>query len=448
MTNRATLSFLCATFAFAQDAAPRPDAAAGKPLSLKPERKIEFETTEGTWIAVDVSPDGSTLLLELDGDVYTLPIEGGEAKPLLTGMAFESQPRWSPDGKRIAFLSDRNGAENLWIANADGSAPKALSKERQGKFASPVWTPDGRFVLVSRSTPVSGTNEIWMYNVSGGSGVQITRATPAGAPATPPTPPAQRINSLGAALSPDGRYLYYARRSGTFSYNATFPLWQIVRKDRDTGDEDVITSENGSAFKPVLSPDGKLLVYGTRYETETGLRVRTLATGEDRWLKYPVQRDDQESAASRDVLPGYSFTPDGRSIIVCYGGKLHRVDIATGADSVIPFRAKVSLELGPLLDFQDSIDEGPVRSRLIMGAVASPDGLKVAFSALGHLYVAGLAGGAPVRLTKADVREYQPAWSPDGRISLSILQPWSTSVKMRSPIASSCESSSPSSNPV
>lgn len=412
MVMRALLPLLCGAIVLAQDA-PRPDAA-GKPLSLKAERKIEFETTEGTWIAVDVSPDGRTLLLELAGDVYTLPIEGGEAKPLLTGMAFESQPKYSPDGKRIAFLSDRNGAENLWIASADGTAAKALSKERQGKFASPAWTPDGRFVLVSRATPNSGTNEIWMYSASGGSGVQITRATPAGAPATPPTPPAQRQNSLGAAVTPDGRYIYYARRNGTFTYNANFPLWQIVRKDRDTGEEDVITAENGSAFKPVISPDGKLLVYGTRYETETGLRVRTLATGEDRWLKYPVQRDDQESAASRDVLPDYAFTRDGRAIIVCYGGKLHRVDVATGADAIIPFHAKVSLDLGPLLDFQDSIDEGPVVSRLIMGAVPSPDGTKVAFSALGHLYLSGLTG-APVRVTKSATREYQPAWSPDGR---------------------------------
>ena len=413
MMFRPITALVCATIVFAQDP-PRPDTA-GKPLSLKAERKIDFETTEGTWISVDVSPDGRTLLLELDGDIYTLPIEGGEAKAVLTGMAFESQPRWSPDGKRIAFLSDRNGAENLWISNPDGTAAKPLSKERQGKFASPAWTPDGRFVMVSRSTPTSGTHEIWMYSVSGGSGVQITKATPAGAPASPPTPPAQRLNSMGAAVSPDGRYVYYARRNGTFTYNANFPLWQIVRKDRDTAEEDVITSENGSAFRPVLSPDGKLLVYGTRYETETGLRVRTLATGEDKWLKYPVQRDDQESAASRDVLPGYSFTPDGSSIIVCYGGKLHRVDVPSGKDTVIPFHARVSLDLGPLLDFQDTIDERPVHSRLIMGAMPSPDGSKIAFSALGHLYVVPASGGTPVRVTKAEVREYQPAWSPDGR---------------------------------
>ena len=365
-------------------------------------------------MSVDVSPDGGTLLVELDGDIYTLPMAGGEAKPLLTGMAFESQAKWSPDGAKIAFLSDRNGAENLWIANADGSSPKALSKERQAKFVSPVWTPDGRFVLVSRSTPNSGTYEIWIYGVNGGSAVQLTKATPAGAPATPPTPPAQRLNSLGASMSPDGRYLYYARRNGTFSYNATFPLWQIVRKDRDTGEEDVITSEGGSAFKPVISPDGKLLVYGTRFETETGLRVRTLSTGEDRWLKYPIQRDDQESAASRDVLPSYSFTPDGRAIVANYGGKLHRVEIANGADSTIPFHAKVSLDLGPLLDFQESVEDGPmVTSRLIMGAVPSPDGTKIALSALGHLYV--VSGGRPARITKSTAREYQPAWSPDGR---------------------------------
>ena len=381
-----------------------------KGLPLKPDRKIDFKTDEGTWMSLDVSPDGKTILFELIGDLYTLPIDGGQATPLMTGLAFDSQPRYSPDGKTIAFISDREGSENVWIARSDGSDPKQLSKEQQGDFVSPSWTPDGEYVIVSKSTPLTGARELWMYNIRGGAGVQVTKAA-----ATPTVPRNQRVNVLGGIASPDGRYFYYSRRLGLFSYNVTFPLWQIARRDRTTGDEDVITQEHGSAFRPLLSPDGKLLVYGTRYETETGLRVRNLETGEDRWLKYPIQRDDQEAIASRDILPGYAFLPDGKRIVLNYGGGIHSLSVPDGEDRPIPFTAQVSQSLGPRLYFPARVDEGPVRARLIQQPVQSPDGKTLVFSALTHLYLSNAGNGTPARLTQADAREFQPAWSPDGR---------------------------------
>src|SRR5262245_20834790 len=79
-------------------------------LPLKPDGKIEFTTDEVTWMSLDVSPDGQTIIFDLLGDLYTLPISGGEAKRIVGGMSFESQPRFSPDGKNIVFLSDRSGA--------------------------------------------------------------------------------------------------------------------------------------------------------------------------------------------------------------------------------------------------------------------------------------------------------------------------------------------------
>jgi len=268
-------------------------------------------------------------------------------------------------------------------------------------------------VLVSRNPQGLGAHEIWMYNIHGGSGVQVTKSIPAGSPAT--MPQAQRLNFMGAIASPDGKYFYYARRAGSFSYNVTFPLWQIVRRNRTTGDEDVITSAPGSAFRPVLSPDGTQLVYATRFDTETGLRIRDLGTGEDRWLKYPVQRDDQESRATRDVMPGYAFTPDGKDLVMNYGGKIHRVQVATGEAPLIPFQAPVSLELGPQLKFESRVEEGPVHARLIQGAMQSPDSRRVVFSSLTHLYTVEVPSGSPRRLGTGNDREYQPAWSPDGR---------------------------------
>jgi Tol biopolymer transport system component len=379
-------------------------------LPLKPERKIEFTVDEGTWLSLSVSPDGKSILFDMVGDLYALPIQGGQAKRITSGLPFDSQPVFSPDGKMIAFTSDRDGSDNLWIANADGSDPKQLSKDKQGDFISPGWTPDGEYVLVSRSPEGLGTHEIWMYNIHGGSGVQVTKSSP-----TPATTPQQRLNFMGAIASPDGKYFYFARRTGSFGYNVTLPLWQIVRRDRTTGDEDVITSAPGSAFRPVLSPDGKQLVYGTRFDTESGLRIRDLSTGADRWLKYPIQRDDQESRATRDVLPGYAFMPDGKELVVFYGGKINRVQVATGESSVIPFKADVSLELGPQLKFESKVEEGPVHARLIQAPVQSPDGKQLAFSSLTHLYGLALPAGKAARLTSGNSREYEPAYSQDGQ---------------------------------
>ena len=91
----------------------------GLPLGMT--RSVDFETTEGTWMSLDVSPDGKTIVFELLGDLYTLPLAGGSATRITTGPAFDSQPRWSPDGKRIVFLSDRSGAENIWLCDAAGA---------------------------------------------------------------------------------------------------------------------------------------------------------------------------------------------------------------------------------------------------------------------------------------------------------------------------------------
>jgi Tol biopolymer transport system component len=381
-----------------------------KGLPLKSDRKVEFTTDEGTWLSLDVSPDGKTIAFELLGDIYTLPIEGGQAKLIAGGMAFDSQPKFSPDGKWIAFLSDREGSENIWIMHPDGSEVKQVSKDPNNEFASPSWSPDGNYIFVSKAGFGITTYEVWMYHVRGGTGVQVTKAKPA-----PTTPRKERHNAIGVVASPDGKYIYYAVRHGGFTYNAQFPLWQIARRDRKTGDEDVLIEQLDSSFRPVLSPDGTQVLYVTRYETESGLRLRNLQSGEDHWVKYPITRDDQESRFTRDLFPGYAFLPDGKEIVYNQDGKIHRLNLAAGTDTVIPFTAKVSQDLGPKLDFPQKVEQGPVKARLIQDPVESPDGKKLAFSALTHLYTLDLPGGKPQRLTSGNAREFQPAWSPDGK---------------------------------
>jgi Tol biopolymer transport system component len=382
-------------------------------LPLKADRTIEFTMDEGTWVSLDVSPDGKTIVFELLGELYTLPIEGGEAKAITTGMGFDSQPSYSPDGQHIAFISDREGAENVWVAKADGSEARPLTKDKQSLFASPSWTPDGDYVIAARQPQLPwGAFELWIYHFRGGSGVPITKGKPK-ADANPD----EYVNAIGAVASRDGKFLYYTRRPKMFNAynNLNFPLSQVARRDRTTGDEDTITEAPGSAFRPVLSPDGKWLVYGTRLDNQTGLRIRELATGEERWLKRPIQRDEQESRYTRDLIPGYAFTPDGRSVQAAYGGKIHRIDARTGEDRVIPFSAKVSQPVNTRLNFPIRVDDGPVRARLIQEPEPSPDGRHLAFSALTRLYLMDLPGGQPRQLSAEGAREFHPTWSPDGQ---------------------------------
>jgi Tol biopolymer transport system component/imidazolonepropionase-like amidohydrolase len=392
-------------------------------FTLKTAETIEFTTDEVTWMQVDVSPDGRTIVFDLLGDLYTMPISGGEATRIIGGLSFESQPTWSPDGRTIAFLSDRTGVENLWIADANGANPRAVSKDgrtndRPQIMVSPAWTPDGNYIVVSKSRPPEpGTFSLFMYHRDGGTGVRIGAAPPPqpgpDAQGPPPPPP---TNKMGAVVSPDGRFIYYTQRTGTFTYNARFPLWQIYRHDTETGDVTQITNAQGSAIRPAISPDGKWMVFGTRHKSQTGLRVRNLETGAERWLAYPVTRDDQESRASRDTLPRYDFMPDGKSLIVPVNGKLQRIDFASGDATPIPFTAKVQAEIAPRVYTPVRVDDGDkVRARLIRWPALSPDGRTLVFSAMNRLYIQDYPNGTPRLLTGATGEgEFMPAWAPDG----------------------------------
>lgn len=395
-----------------QAAASSASKDAAKPeqgLTLKTERELKFTTEEGTWISLDVSPDGQQIVFDLLGHIYLMPITGGNAKQITDGQGFDAMPRFSPDGSRIVFTSDRNGAENVWIANVDGTHLARITDDQQADFITPIWSLDGKSVIVARhGQELSSVWDLWMYYVNGGAGVQITKNAPG-------SPPGQRTNAIEPQLSPDGKYIYYTHRPGAFKvYDDTYPLSQIARRNLETGDEDMLTHAVGSAIRPVLSPDGKKLVYGTYYEGETALRILNLDTGEDHWLKYPVQHDMQETLYTEGLLPGYAFTPDGNSLVVFYGGKIHKLNVNDRSDPVIPFSAQIDRKLGPRLYFPTRVEEGPVKARLIQDPQESPDGKRVAFSVLTHLYRMDLPDGNPARLNNVEERAFQPAWSPDG----------------------------------
>jgi len=377
-------------------------------LPLVPTRPLKFTTDEGTWMSLDVSPDGKTIVFDLLGDIYTIPIGGGSANRITSGSGFDGQPRFSPDGKSIVFVSDRSGSENLYLVDPDGQHLRPMTRGPNQAYVSPAWTPDGQYVIVSKS------NDLWLYHRNGGSGLRLTGQTPPpqqGGPGGGNAP----SNFMGASATPDGRYIYASARVGPAGYNQMMGSTQIVMYDRQTGRLERRTLNLGTGFRPQVSPDGKWLAYGSRRMAVTGLKLRELSSGDERWLANDIQRDDIESRGSRDLLPGFAWMPDSKALVLAHHGHLWRVDATSGQQTQIPFTAEVDQMLGDLVRFEYPVNDTTLTVRQIRGARPSPNGKRLVFSALDRLWIMDLPSGTPKRLTTSAEGEHSPVWSPDGK---------------------------------
>jgi imidazolonepropionase-like amidohydrolase/Tol biopolymer transport system component len=368
-------------------------------LPLEVGRRLQFTAREGSWMSVDVSPDGGTVVFDHLGDLFTVPISGGAATRLTRGMGFDGQPRYSPDGEHIAFTSDRDGGENIWIISLDLTDTVQVTEGAHDRYVSPEWTPDGSYVTATKGS------KLHLWHRDGGGGAQLI------------TEPAN-LRTVGAAFGPDPRYVWFSGfvRQGSL-YNNGMNLYQLAVYDRETGAVSPRSNRWGGGFRPTLSPDGRWLVYGSRHIADTGLRIRDLASGDERWLAWPVQRDDQESSAQRDVYPGMSFTPDSREVVASYGGGIWRLPVDGGDPVEVTFEIDVDLPLGPLVDFSYRIEDTETFvAKQIRDAVPSPDGSRLAFTALSELYVMDWPDGTPRRLAgDLEAVQQHPTWSPDGR---------------------------------
>ena len=378
------------------------DDKKNKNLPLEAGRTFEFSLSEGSWIALDVSPDGETIVFDFLGDIYTIPVKGGEATQVTEGMQFDSQPRYSPDGKKIIFISDESGGENVWTYDFETEEKKQITKGNTNVYQSPEWSPDGKYMIASKQGG-GGLHKIWIYHVEGGSGARLIDGP-------------NQLRILEGAFGSDSRYVWYSSRTGSWQYNASLPQYQIGVYDRETGTRTTQSSRYGSSFRPTPSSDGKWLVYATRHDAETGLILRDLDTGDESWLAYPIQHDDMESRASRDPLPGFSFTPDNKAIVISYGGKIWKITIADKQAEEIPFTVNSKIDLGAELDFDYPIEDTPEFTVTQIRDIApSPDGKKLAFTALNEVYVMDLPDGSPQKLTDLEKTQAQPVWSNDGR---------------------------------
>lgn len=373
-------------------------------------RELEINTNEGTWIGLDISPDGKTIVFDMLGDLYTIPVTGGEAKILRSGFPYEVQPRFSPDGKKISFTSDAGGGDNIWTMNADGSNAKQVTKENFRLLNNAVWTPDGQYLIARKhfsSTRSMGAGEMWIYHVAGGEGLQLTVKKNAQQDAGEP------------CVSPDGQYVYFSEDmypGGMFLYNKdpNNQIYVIKQFDRTNGEIETVTGGPGGAFRPQISKDGKTLAFIKRVRTQSVLYLRNLETGEE-WPVYDkLSKDQQEAWAIFGVYTNFNWL-DASHIIIWANGKIMNVDVTKSTASEIPFTVHSKHKIIDALKFRQEVAPDKFSVKVIRNATASPDGKTLVFNSVGYLWKKDLPDGTPVRLTDNKTSfEFEPSFSPKG----------------------------------
>ncbi|MFN3512175.1 MAG: amidohydrolase family protein [Phenylobacterium sp.] len=396
-------------------APPRAEEAPKWDVSNPPggSREVAIDVTSGTWMSVDVSPDGREIVFDLLGDLYVMPISGGEARALTAGVAWDMQPRYSPNGRWIAFTSDRGGGDNIWIIDRDGSNPRQVTKETFRLLNQPAWTPDSEFIVARKhftSRRSLGAGEMWLYHRSGGEGLQLT------------TKRTEQKDTGEPAFSPDGRYLYFSDDTtpgGVFEYSRDVngQIYVIQRLDRETGEVEPYVTGPGGSIRPTPSPDGKSLAFIRRVRYKSVLYVMDLASGRETPVFDGLDRDMQETWAVHGVYPAIAWTPDSKSLVVWAGGKIKRIDAANKAVYEIPFRVRTTRAVQEAVRFPVQVAPPEFKVRMLRWPEVSPQGDKVVYQALGYLWIKDLkSNAAPRRLTRqATHHEFYPAWSRDGR---------------------------------
>ena len=408
--KRALIVTLIALLASQLSAQQSPKWNVEKPTG--PSKSLSFQTNEGTWMNLDLSPDGQTIVFDLLGDIYKMPVTGGKATLLAGGMASEVQPRFSPNGKYISYTSDKEGGDNIWIMNTDGTGKRAITKETFRLLNNAVWTPDSEYLIARKhftSGRSLGAGEMWMYHIAGGGeGVQLTKRKNDQQDAGEPE------------ISPDGKYVYFSEDVSPgpfFQYNKdpNGEIYNIRRLNRETGIIETVAGGSGGAMRPQISPDGKFLAFVRRVRLNTELFIQDLQTGEE-WSVYEdLTHDQQEAWAIFGLYPNFAWTPDSREIIFYAEGKIRKLEVLTQYLSEIPFEVSVNQTITDALHYEQKVFNEEFLVRMIRQLSTSPDGKKIAFNAAGYIYLKDLPNGKPIRISTGNEFEFEPEFSPDGK---------------------------------
>lgn len=378
---------------------------------------------EGTWMNLDVSPDGRNIVFDLLGDIYIMPISGGRASLLSGGPAFEIQPRFSPDGKYISYTSDKSGADNIWIMDSDGQNKRQLTKENFRLLNNATWMPNSQYLIARKhftGTRSLGAGEMWLYNIHGGEGIQLTKRKNDQQDAGEPN------------VSPDGKTLYFSEDISPgpnfeYSKDPNGVIYAIRKLDLNSGKLSNLIASQGGAVRPQVSPDGQYMAYIKRVRLKSVLFIQNLKTGEE-WPVYEdMSRDQQETWAIFGVYPNFAWTPDSHKIVFYAMGKIRQIELNSLMVSEIPFEITNNYTVQEALHFDQQVYQPEFTAKMIRQLSTSPDGKMLVFNAAGYLYKKDLPNGTPERLTHGNDFEFEPAFSPDGKYV--VYTTWSDELK-------------------
>lgn len=377
--------------------------------------KLTINTNETTWSSLDISPDGKHMVFDMLGDIFIVNAKGGKASPLTQDFAWNIHPAISPDGAKVAFISDRDGLSNVWVMDIDGENIKQVTKEKNNLIHSPKWSPDSQYIVVSKGIMSSRSipaGEIWLYHHTGGSGIAIKERE---------NGKVEQQNIADPAFSPDGQYIYYTQdvsAGSRFEYNRD-PLkgiFAIIRYDRQTGKEERYISGTGGAVVPTPSPNGKHIAFVRRVKNKTVLFVKDIATGLEEPLFFDLERDMQAGFGSEGYFAYFDWTPNSQNIVFWTGGKFHSLNLESKALNTLNVEVETTLSYADALRFKVDVAPQEFDVKAVRWSQKSPDGKSVLFQALGKLYLHDISSGNVKRLTKQnDHDEYYPRYSVDGK---------------------------------
>ncbi len=337
-------------------------------------RRIDVTVSEGTSMAVAVSPNGQQLALDLQGSLWVVPTAGGAARRVTDEYHDARQPSWSPDGKRLVFQGYRDGGYDLWVVDADGTNVRQLTR---GPFddREPSWSPDGQGIAFSSDR--SGNYDVWMVTVATGAVRRVTT-----------DPGDEFMPTFGA-------------RSDSVAFIGTRGGMPSVIVAATSGGERRVTTVPGRYDAPSWSPSGALVYHSS-------------AGGSSR-----LEHEGRVITGSENAFAFRAGWLRGDTLVYVADGRVRRRALAGGSAQEIPFTATLTVSPARYTRVRRDVDSrAPRRALGIVAPALSPDGHQVAFAALGDLWlmpVDGPQAGTPRNLTRDAALDAEPAWSPDGR---------------------------------